>query len=224
MVSSSSHSKVRRPSRTVRSGPRARSGRADLGQRLVAAAAALITERGPRGFSLREVARRARVSEAAPYWHFAGKEALLAAVAEEGFVALAALMAEVCERVKDPHRQLQELGVAYVRFALAHPSHLRVMFGPEIRDKSAHPTLKAAGDRAFGLLVGAIADGQRAGRVQRGDAEELAVAAWALVHGLSALIIDGQLRKRVPNEREAQRLATRVTKLLQTGLARRDGT
>jgi len=197
---------------------------ASLADELLKAAATLVAERGPQGFSLREVARRARVSEAAPYWHFASKEALLAAVAEEGFVALATLMAGVCERVKDPHRQLQELGVAYVRFALAHPSHLRVMFGPEIRDKSAHPTLKAAGDRAFGLLVSAISDGQRAGRVQRGDAEELAVAAWALVHGLSALIIDGQLRKRVPNEREAQRLATRVTKLLQTGLARRDGT
>jgi AcrR family transcriptional regulator len=205
----------RRPTNTAVAG--------DLADELLKAAAALVAERGPQRFSLREVARRARVSEAAPYWHFASKEALLAGVAEQGFVTLAGLMAEVRRRVKDPHRQLQELGVAYVRFALAHPSHLRVMFGPEIRDKSAHPTLKAAGDRAFGLLVGAIADGQRAGRVQRGDAEELAVAAWALVHGLSALIIDGQLRKRVPNEREAQRLATRVTKLLQTGLARRDG-
>ena len=113
------------------------------------------------------------------------------------------------------------MGVAYVRFALAHPSHLRVMFGPEIRDKNAHPTLKAAGDRAFGLLVSAISDGQRAGRVRQGDAEELAVAAWALVHGLSALIIDGQLHRRVPSERAAQRLATKVTKLLQMGLARR---
>ena len=205
----------RRPTNTAVAG--------DLADELLKAAAALVAERGPQRFSLREVARRARVSEAAPYWHFASKEALLAGVAEQGFVTLAGLMAEVRRRVKDPHRQLQELGVAYVRFALAHPSHLRVMFGPEIRDKSAHPTLKAAGDRAFGLLVGAIADGQRAGRVQRGDAEELAVAAWALVHGLSALVIDGQLRKRVPNEREAQRLATRVTKLLQTGLARRDG-
>jgi AcrR family transcriptional regulator len=205
----------RRPTNTAVAG--------DLADELLKAAAALVAERGPQRFSLREVARRARVSEAAPYWHFASKEALLAGVAEQGFVTLAGLMAEVRRRVKDPHRQLQELGVAYVRFALAHPSHLRVMFGPEIRDKSAHPTLKATGDRAFGLLVGAIADGQRAGRVQRGDAEELAVAAWALVHGLSALIIDGQLRKRVPNEREAQRLATRVTKLLQTGLARRDG-
>jgi AcrR family transcriptional regulator len=205
----------RRPTNTAVAG--------DLADELLKAAAALVAERGPQRFSLREVARRARVSEAAPYWHFASKEALLAGVAEQGFATLAGLMAEVRRRVKDPHRQLQELGVAYVRFALAHPSHLRVMFGPEIRDKSAHPTLKAAGDRAFGLLVAAIADGQRAGRVQRGDAEELAIAAWALVHGLSALIIDGQLRKRVPNEREAQRLATRVTKLLQTGLARRDG-
>jgi AcrR family transcriptional regulator len=192
----------------------------DLADELLKAAAALVAERGPQRFSLREVARRARVSEAAPYWHFASKEALLAGVAEQGFTALAALMAEVRQRMKDPHRQLQELGVAYVRFALTHPSHLRVMFGPEIRDKSAHPALKVAAERAFGLLVSAMSEGQRAGHVRDGDPEELAVAAWALVHGLSALLIDGQLRRRVRNDREARMLATRVTKLLQNGLAR----
>jgi AcrR family transcriptional regulator len=192
----------------------------DLADELVKAAAALIAERGPQGFSLREVARRAHVSEAAPYWHFPGKEALLAGVAEQGFVALAAMMAAVRRRVRDPRRQLQGLGVAYVRFALAHPSHLRVMFGPEIPDKSAHPTLEAAAERAFDLLVSAIVEGQRAGHVRRGDSRELAVAAWALVHGLSALLVDGQLRARVRNDREAEALAARVTKLLQTGLAR----
>lgn len=221
MVSSSSQSKVRRPSRTVRSGRRARSGRADLGQRLVAAAAALITERGPRGFSLREVARRASVSEAAPYWHFTGKEALLAAVAEQGFIRLAAAMAEVRQRVKDPRRQLRQLGEAYVRFALAHPSHLRVMFGPEIRDKSAHPSLKAAAEKAFDLLVSTIADGQRAGHLKRGDAGELAVSTWALVHGLASLLIDGQLRRRARSARDAKMLTGRATQLLQTGLAKR---
>ena len=192
----------------------------DLANELLKAAAALIAERGPQRFSLREVARRARVSEAAPYWHFASKEALVAGVAEQGFTALAALMAEVHRRVKDPHRQLQQLGVAYVQFALTHPSHLRVMFGPEVHDKSAHPSLKVAAERAFSLLVGTISEGQRAGRVRHGDPEELAVAAWALVHGLSALLIDGQLRRRVRNDHEARRLATRVTKLLQNGLAR----
>jgi AcrR family transcriptional regulator len=193
----------------------------DLSDRLLSAAAALITERGPQGFSLREVARRARVSEAAPYWHFSSKEALLAAVAEQGFVGLAAAMADVRERIKGPRRQLQELGVAYVRFALAHPSHLRIMFGPEIRDKTAHPSLHAAGKHAFGLLVATIADAQRAGHVRRGDPEDLAVSAWALVHGLSALLIDGQLKERVQTSQDAETLASRVTKLLQTGLARR---
>jgi AcrR family transcriptional regulator len=212
---------VRRRDRVARRGRPAAAAAGDLADELLTAAAALIAERGPQGFSLREVARRARVSEAAPYWHFPSKEALLAVVAEQGFVALAEVMADVRRRVKDPRRHLQELGVAYVRFALARPSHLRVMFGPEIRDKAAHPALHAAADRAFELLVTAIADGQRAGHVQPGDPEELAVAAWALVHGLSALLVDGQLRRRVRNEREAQALAARVTTLLQTGLTRR---
>jgi AcrR family transcriptional regulator len=189
-----------------------------LGDDLLNAAAALIAERGPQAFSLREVARRARVSEAAPYWHFSSKEALLAAVAEQGFVGLATAMDEVRSRVADPRRRLQQLGVAYVRFALTHPSHLRVMFGPEVRDKSAHPALKAASERAFGLLVGAIVEAQRAGRVRRGNPEDLAVAAWAIVHGLSALLIDGQLTQRAPTAEDAEALASRVTAVLQTGL------
>ena len=190
-----------------------------LGDDLLSAAAALIAERGPQAFSLREVARRARVSEAAPYWHFSSKEALLAAVAEQGFVGLAAAMDEVRSRVGDPRKRLQQLGVAYVRFALTHPSHLRIMFGPEVRDKSSHPGLKAASERAFALLVGAIVEAQRAGRVRRGNPEDQAVAAWALVHGLSALLIDGQLTQRAQTAEDAEALTARVTALLQTGLA-----
>lgn len=210
--------------RAVSRRPRARATRApdgDLAGDLLKAAAALIAERGPQGFSLREVARRARVSEAAPYWHFPSKEALLAAVAEQGFVGLATAMAEVRERVKSPRRRLQELGVSYVRFAVTHPSHLRIMFGPEIRDKTAHPALHAAAERAFGLLVGAITEAQDAGHVRAGNPRDLAVAAWALVHGLSALLIDGQLRDEAGTGPDAEMLAARVTKLLQDGLARR---
>lgn len=204
--------------------PRRRPGAgasAPLADKLLDAAAALIIERGPQGFSLREVARRARVSEAAPYWHFSSKEALLAAVAEQGFVGLGDAMTEVRARVKDPRRRLQELGVAYVRFALAHPSHLRIMFGPEIHDKTAHPSLHAAGEHAFGLLVATITEAQRAGYVRRGDPEALAVAAWSMVHGLSALLIDAQLEEYARTPREAERLAANVTKVLETGLARR---
>ena len=74
---------------------RARAAGGSLRDTLVDAAVALIARKGPQGFSLREVARRARVSEAAPYWHFADREALLAAVAERGFVELAKQMMEI---------------------------------------------------------------------------------------------------------------------------------
>ena len=108
-----------------------------------------------------------------------------------------------------------------MRFALTHPSHLRIMFGAEVGDKGAYPSLDAAGDYAFGLLVATITEAQRAGEVRRGDPEDLAVAAWAMVHGLSALLIDGQLEEYAPTARAAEQLAARVTKILRTGLASR---
>src|SRR5258708_30262555 len=132
-----------------RGGAAAGSGRGGaLAAALLRAAEALIVERGPQGFSLREVARRARVSEAAPYWHFANKEALLAAIAEAGFVALAAALEAVRGRIKEPGPRLRELGIAYLRFALAPPAHLRPLFRPAIAHQAAGPPLKTAPQRA----------------------------------------------------------------------------
>lgn len=212
---------ARSPGRVQRAAEAGQGRGGDLAAALVWAAEALIAERGPQGFSLREVARRARVSEAAPYWHFANKEALLAAVAEAGFSGLAAAMEAVRRRARDPGRRLRELGVAYVRFALEHPAHFRIMFGPEIADKAAHPALKAAAERAFGLLVSAIGDAQRGEQVRGGDPEEMTMAAWALVHGLSALLIDRQLERHGRSPRDPEILARRVTRLLLTGLGPR---
>src|SRR5260370_30216493 len=125
--------KRRRPPSARR---RARAAGGSLRDALVDAAVALIARKGPQGFSLREVARRARVSEAAPYWHFANKEALLAAIAEAGFVALAAALEAGRDRIKEPRRRLRELRIAYVRFALAHPAPLRLLFRPRIARKA----------------------------------------------------------------------------------------
>jgi AcrR family transcriptional regulator len=188
---------------------------------LIDVAAALVSRKGPQGFSLREVARRARVSEAAPYWHFADREALLAAVAERGFAEMARGMGELLGQATGPRERLRALGVAYVRFALAHPAYLRVMFGSEVPDKGAHPALKEAGDRTFEMLVQGIREAQATGHVQSGDPRELAVAAWALVHGLAALLIDGRLRDHARSAKDAERLAERVTGVFMTGLAAR---
>ena len=122
----------------------ARSGAAggSLRDTLVDAAAALIARKGPQGFSLRAVARRARVSEAAPYWHFADREALLAAVAERGFEEMAKGMMEIWSREVEPVERFRALGIGYVRFALAHPSYLRVMFGSEVPDKAEYRAIR----------------------------------------------------------------------------------
>jgi AcrR family transcriptional regulator len=204
--------------------PRRRTSRAPtsgLRDTLVRAAAALIAKKGPQGFSLREVARRARVSEAAPYWHFADREALLAAVAERGFVEMAKGMLAIRASVAGPRQRLRALGLGYVRFALAHPSYLRVMFGSEVPDKTTYPSLKEAGDRTFALLVQTITDGQAAGQVRGGDPVELAVAAWSIVHGLAALLVDGKLKDHVRSPAEAERLAGRFIELFMLGLAPR---
>src|SRR6185295_1299304 len=194
---------------------RARSGAAggSLRDTLVDAAVALIARKGPQGFSLREVARRARVSEAAPYWHFADRETLLAAVAERGFEEMAKGMMEVWSRETEPVERFRALGIGYVRFALAHPSYLRVMFGSEVPDKAEHPALKAAGERTFTLLVQAITECQAAGQVRAGAPEELAVAAWSIVHGFAALLVDGKLKDYAATTEAAERLAHTITDL-----------
>jgi AcrR family transcriptional regulator len=200
---------------------KSRPAAAGLRDTLVEAATVLIARKGPQGLSLREVARRAHVSEAAPYWHFADREALLAAVAERGFVEMTKGMMEIWARVVDPGERLRALGIGYVRFALAHPSYLRVMFGSEVPDKAAHPSLKEAGERTFELLVQAIAECQAVGQARAGDPVELAVAAWSIVHGLAALLVDGKLKEHIRSAKEAERLAERVTALFMLGLTPR---
>lgn len=214
---------VKRSPRAAR--PRSRRGSSPppggLRDTLVEAASTLIARKGPQGFSLREVARRARVSEAAPYWHFADREALLAAVAERGFLQMAKSMMEIWSEVADPLLRLRALGIGYVKFALVHPAYLRVMFGAEVPDKAAYPALKEAADRTFAMLVQAIAQAQASGQVRPGDSEGLAVAAWSLVHGLAALLVDGKLKDHVHSVKEAEEMAERVTEAFMLGLAPR---
>jgi AcrR family transcriptional regulator len=188
----------------------------NLPQALRDAALALINEAGADALTLRGAAKRARVSQAAPYRHFRNKQALLAAVAEEGFRA----MAESMERRAAPHREdpagrLRALGRAYVEFASRHPAHFRVMFGRVPVDRAAHPGLQAAATAAYGLLIGGIRDCQAAGVVRAGDPDELALCAWSAVHGLSALVVDGQLGERA---RQLEPLARAVTDNVVRGL------
>jgi AcrR family transcriptional regulator len=194
----------------------------DLRAALIRAGLAILAEEGIQALSLRAAARRAGVSHAAPYRHFADKEALLAAIAEEGFNMFAAEVEAARARYPgSPREQLEETAWAYVRFALAHPDHLRVMFGGSIEDPQAYPGLREAGSRAFAVLVDIIRAGQDAGTIIAGEARLLAVVAWTQVHGLSLLLIGHQVPRDVSAALDAEKLARTCSRLFYTGLAPR---
>lgn len=140
------------------------------------AAAKIIEKEGLAGLSVREAARRAGVSHNAPYRHFSDREALLAALAAEGFSELGKALEK---------RTGRELGEAYVRFALERPQLFRLMFGGQLA-LERHGELRAQAEATYGRLAKAFAG-------PGDEANFAAAAAWSLVHGLAQLILDGHL-------------------------------
>ncbi|SHK70915.1 transcriptional regulator, TetR family [Pseudonocardia thermophila] len=174
----------------------------DLRRALLDTALTAIEEHGPVALSLRDVARRAGVSHAAPTHHFGDKTGLLTALAAEGWTMLADALAATAQR--DP--RFSELGVTYVVFATSHPAHFAVMRAPGLV-RSDDPELVAAQKRA--------ADHLRSGAARHPDpraAEDplTAVAGWALVHGLAALIVEGSIAPEPDVETLARAVAGRL--------------
>lgn len=164
----------------------------DLRAALLDAADALLDEGGDGAVSLREAARRAGVSAAAAYRHFADKEALLAALALRGFEAFgAAMRAAVAVGDVPPH---VAHGRAYLRFARARPGRFRLMFGPLLARAGAHPALLAASKAAFAAL-----------QADAGD-RDAALRRWGLVHGLAHLMLD----EAIPDAGEPEALIERL--------------
>ncbi|HUJ21498.1 MAG TPA: TetR/AcrR family transcriptional regulator [Bryobacteraceae bacterium] len=162
----------------------------NLREALLQAGIGLIAEAGPKGLTLREVARRAGVSHNAPYRHFQDKDELLAAVASQGFEELTESMIEAVHRQKTSLDRLRSAGLAYIEFALRRPQHFTVMFDAPVADGGDGP--HDAGARAFQTLVDLIEACQKEGQLPPGDSTELARVAWSLVHGIAKLAVAGR--------------------------------
>lgn len=160
----------------------------NLRESLLQAAEAALAERGVQGITLRDVAKKAGVSHAAPYHHFASLNDLLAAVAERGFVALGDAMA-VATTVEDTRERLLQISLAYVNCARARPAQFRLMFSPLLTQGDHYPAMKAASERSFGLLLAAACAHDPA------NGPELALCGWSLSHGMGNLLIDGAFDK-----------------------------
>ncbi len=190
----------------------------DLRKAVLREATTLIESEGPSAVSMRAVARKAGVTHAAPYHHFPDKASLLRAVAEEGFVALAAAMNQAVAAASDPLAELAASGMAYVEFGLANPGLFRLMFRPELTGVG-EGEVPATYTASWDTLVAVIERCQAAGHSRTADPATLATLCWSTVHGVTTLWLDRPLqpaRAADPGEdaRVGREVAERVVQLL----------
>ncbi|WP_031481415.1 TetR/AcrR family transcriptional regulator [Streptomyces bicolor] len=165
----------------------------DLRRAILTAALDVIAADGPSALSLRDLARRAGVSHAAPAHHFKDRTGLLTAIAAEGFGLLAGTLNEAGD--------LKDAGVRYVRFAREHPAHFQVMFTPELlrADDLELTTARTLAGEALRGAVSAVRP-ESLGI----DTRLAGVAAWSLAHGFATLLLshnlDGPVGDKDPEE------------------------
>jgi AcrR family transcriptional regulator len=187
---------------------------------LLKAARTLVEEVGIDGFSLRELARRAGVSPAAPYHHFKDKAALIQALAKESQARLGISSHQAIQGITDPMQKLSALGVAYVVYAFDHPSEFRIMFRQELHSPLGETTNLEQGevpapDPAFVLLKEVLIECRDTGCVPINGEKALELASinmWALVHGLATLIIDGPLVHTIRTREQVIELTRQITR------------
>jgi AcrR family transcriptional regulator len=178
----------------------------NLREALLEAAIDIIDDEGTGNLTIRHLADRVGVSHAAPAYHFKDKSALLVAVATEGFRRLGEYFQRSLSSadLADPAERVRQLGHAYIDFALSHPSHYRVMFGPDLSGmKIDDPEFVNVASGAFGFLHETMReiypDFSEADPAQSPGEEGMnsltaALSAWSTVHGIVMLWIDGTLQ------------------------------
>jgi AcrR family transcriptional regulator len=165
----------------------------DLRHALLEEALRTIEAEGVDHLTVRGVGDKLGVSRTALYRHFSGKQGLLAGVAREGFRMLRIELSDAWDRAGRGQAGFEAMGMAYVQFAVSHPSHYRVMFGGFVEACARDAELIAEAKAAFQVLVDSLVEQQQSGLVRTDDPLVLARFIWSLVHGLAMLEIDGQL-------------------------------
>jgi AcrR family transcriptional regulator len=163
----------------------------DLRAACLRAAMELLEQDGAAGLSVRAVARHAGVSPGAPYRHYADRDALVSAVAAEGYRELAGNLSAAHPSPSTPD-DLATVAVAYVQFALERPALFRTMFSDPCDGDSSE---RVAATGAVAEYVGALVRRAFSGA----DPEALSIAIWAVVHGLAFLYLDGKLDASTPH-------------------------
>ena len=179
----------------------------DLKNALIKAGVEILSKDGVSGLSLRKVATKAGVSHAAPYSHFADKQALIAAISTEGFRQLYERISLVAEKNKTkPSRQLSEVAWAYVQFAMDDRDRFKVMFSGVLEKEKEYPEFVTESQRNFQLVQGIVEANQAAGVLSGGPADLVTLSAWGIVHGFIMLLLEGQIPHMVLEQKSLREL------------------
>jgi AcrR family transcriptional regulator len=173
----------------ARGRPRKTYHHGDLRAALIAAARRIVEREGPEAASLRQVARGAGVSQAAPYHHFADKEALLAAVAEQGFAELTEAMTARARAAASDKARFDATGVGYVCFAADNPGLFRLMFSASAFALFRGQAAGTEALRAYAVLETGVRRSLPPDAPDR-DVALAALRAWSVVHGLAKLLVE----------------------------------
>lgn len=166
----------------------------DLKNALIEAGIEILSKEGVSSLSLRKVARRAGVSHAAPYAHFADKQALVAAISTAGYRELYQKVYDAAQNHQgDPLRQLVEGAWAYVEFALNESDHFRITLSGAVERERDHPAYVEISQKGFRLVVELVQACQKAGILDEGPSDLMAISVWGSVHGFVSLALDGQI-------------------------------
>ncbi len=170
----------------------------DLKNALIKAGADILTKEGVSALTLRKVAQKAGVSHAAPYAHFADKQALIAAISTEGYKQLYEKIAQAAAQYQsDPLRRFVEASWAYAQFALDEPDQFKVTLSGMIEKEQDYPAFVETARQTFNLVVDVVAQCQRAGILRKGPSDLVAVSVWAVIHGFVTLLMENQISHTV---------------------------
>ncbi|MBZ9714309.1 TetR/AcrR family transcriptional regulator [Deinococcus multiflagellatus] len=164
-----------------------------LRQELLTAARTLLAGRPAAELSLREVARQAGVSHAAPYHHFSDRHALLLALGEVCMTEFVVAQEQAAAAPPTPLARLVALGEAYVGYAAQHPHAFTLIFDPQVCPPGSVSPLAPLIERNQTLLARLLAEAQASGDLQTAQPEVVAQGLWATVHGLAHLVMSGHL-------------------------------
>ncbi len=186
---------------------------------LLNAVAAIIRERGLSEVSLREAARRARVSHGAPAHHFGNKRGLLTAFAAQGHQRLREEVGRefAASKPSTGPEVLAAMGRGYVAFGVRNPEQFEIMFRMGLVD-ALDPAYAAASDATWSILQDCVTQCAKEGRLRGRDPQDVAVAAWSLAHGLAVLWNSGRLRRRAGQAKTVEQLAHAVTHMFTQSL------